>query len=138
MDLLNLFNYQVWIKINPGPLLPGSFRILAIIFGAFLVGAIISKKISRFESIDKTKKIAWKKVYSMLAWMGILGLIYLFFASEGIAILGMRVWFLVWIAGVVVWTVFIIRYIFIEIPAKEKSKSNRQHFEKYLPKKKKR
>lgn len=137
MDLLNLLNYQVWLDISPGPFLSGSFRVLTILFTVFLIGALIARRISQFETIDKLKKIAWRRVSSMLFWMGILGMIYLFFVFERVPIFSMRFWFLIWAAGVLVWLGFIVKYIKVDIPQKERELYNRWRFNKYLPKKKK-
>ncbi|MDD5043906.1 MAG: hypothetical protein PHD51_04635 [Patescibacteria group bacterium] len=137
MNLSNLLNYEIWFNTHPGPLLKSSLIALVVIFLVFMAGSVIIKKFSDFRWAGRIKKIIWRKISNMLGWLGILGLVYLFFAYEGVPVLGMRLWFLLWLIGLIVWLIFIIRYAVVKIPLKEKEQAEREHFEKYLPKKKK-
>lgn len=136
MDLSNLFSFKLWFNTNPGPLLSSSVNIVLGVFVLLLVLAIVAKIFSNGKNISKAKALFWNKLSHLFFWTDLVLLILLFFSREGVPILGMRLWYLVLFAVVLVWLGFIIRYAKVELPKQEELKKEREKFNKYLPKKK--
>lgn len=139
MNLVNLLKPSLWFNVNPGPLLPSSEKIIiAVIVIMLALAAAGSFFGKRKKDLDKVKAILARKLSRMFFWLGLILAILLFFAREGVPILGMRLWFLLLLLGAFVWLFFIARYAVAEIPKVEKLKKEKERFNKYLPKKKKR
>ena len=136
MDLRNLFNFKMWFNTDPGALLPGSIKILLVVFIVFIILMIAAQLISKSKKLSKIKAVIAQKISGALFWITLAFLIFFFFAQQGLPILGMRLWFFLIFIGGIIWFVFIIRYAVIEVPKKEKEKEERDRFQKYLPKKK--
>ncbi|MFH1611519.1 MAG: hypothetical protein ABIA83_02875 [Patescibacteria group bacterium] len=81
---------------------------------------------------------SYKYMAQMFMMMGILGLLWFFFAFEQIYFFGSRFWFLGWMLGVVVWAVWNIRYMKVKIPELKQQGSAKGETNKYIPRKKQR
>ncbi len=100
-----------------------------------LIGLIL-KMYGVKSGLEKYRKRAVQKAGSLLLTMGLAGLLFYLFTYERLPILSMRIWLVVWLAGVVLWIWSIYQFIKIEIPRVEALRQEREKLEKWLPKKK--
>jgi hypothetical protein len=47
--------------------------------------------------------------------------------------LGMRAWFAIWLLVHLVWLVFVLKFILLEVPKAKKEVARKREFQKYLP-----
>jgi hypothetical protein len=106
--------------------------ILAVLFGLFIVLGIISK-IRAAKIKDGLKIKGWRRLKNLFLTMGITGLVYLFFAWQGIALLAARFWLIIWLLVTLIWLGFIGRYLFWEVPKLRRNIEQKRKFEEYLP-----
>ena len=107
---------------------------LLIFFVILVVLSVVS-----FIFLKKSKKLPiaymWDSIYSWFLWVGIIGIILLFFRFEGIAYLSMRFLLLLWLIFFFLWGLYILwfgRKKYKEILKKFKNKKEK---EKYFKKK---
>ncbi|MCL5406986.1 MAG: hypothetical protein M1429_00595 [Patescibacteria group bacterium] len=113
------------------PTTVGFYKYLAIVFGLFILTALILIVKS------KRKEEIWKNLYvkiiNLLLFGGAFGLILIFFRYEGIPYLGSRLFLLILLLSLTFWTMTIVWYRFKILPYKIKEHQKRKAFEKYLP-----
>lgn len=119
------------------PVLPFNANILWLIFIICLL-AIAAGIVSTYLRRKKLKnnKLAlktWKKLGQWLYSFGVVGLILIFFKQQMTPYLGMRFWFVLWLLAWLIWLIFIVKYIVIEIPIIKREQIKKQELEKYLP-----
>ncbi|KKW36931.1 MAG: hypothetical protein UY81_C0009G0016 [Candidatus Giovannonibacteria bacterium GW2011_GWA2_53_7] len=131
-----LFHLDFWFGSNPTPLMSSSTQFFLIFFTLLLVLGVIVRIFwkKRFPDRDGREIIA--KLSLLLKTMGVLGLIWLFFAVEQITFFQGRSWFLVWIAGLLVWSVFVWKYVYRILPKERRRREDDLERRKYLPGKK--
>ncbi|KKW33970.1 MAG: hypothetical protein UY81_C0082G0003 [Candidatus Giovannonibacteria bacterium GW2011_GWA2_53_7] len=125
------FNLSHLFSLRPQAMQLRAVLMLAVIFGlALAVGlvAMVLKKKQRGLTVA-----GFNQLSSAGLTMGISGLLYLFFAWQGVALLGSRFWILVWVIITVIWSALIIRYFTVTIPKRIKENLKKQRFEKYIP-----
>ena len=131
-----LLTLGYWFSLNPTPFAPWAERALLVIFSVFLVAGIAVVIIKRRGKYEKPTRHAFDRVASLLSWMGLVGLLLWACAYERIPMLSMRALYVAWLAWVLVWAWFIVRYVWKEIPALEVRNRERMEREKWLPKRK--
>jgi membrane associated rhomboid family serine protease len=67
-------------------------------------------------------------------WMGIMGLILVFFTHELVYFFGARFWYLVWLVVAVWWLIAIIRHLTVVVPGQSASFAEKARIEKWIPK----
>ena len=93
--------------------------------------------VSKKRHTDYYVKETALKIARLFTTMGFLGLVWLFFAVEQVTFIQARYWMIVWMLGIVVWAVYIIRYVKIDIPKEREMHNQYQERSKYIPGKKK-
>ncbi|KKR48920.1 MAG: hypothetical protein UT86_C0002G0095 [Candidatus Magasanikbacteria bacterium GW2011_GWC2_40_17] len=131
-SIKNIFSLSYWFSQTP---LLGSaaFWVMLIIFGLFLLAAIILKVLSQSPHYDVFARRGLKKISRLLGWMGVWGLIIVFFRYEFTPILSRRFMLGLWIIGLVVWLVFIVKYFLKIVPKRMAEKLEKERLNKYLP-----
>jgi len=134
MDLIKpLLSFSYWFG-GALPFLPLVSRsIIILMSGLILVGVAIAIYLKFQKGMSKPIRRVWKRVATLCATMGAVGLVLYWFYYEGIPVLSMRFWYLVWI-GIVGWWKY---DIWIEYRRTLKSKvidKDRASYEKWLPK----
>ena len=126
------FNPSHLFSLRPPAMSLRAVLILSIIFGGLVVIGIIIKITSR-KLNDGIKIKAYRQVVDLCLTMGIIGLVYVFFAWQGVVILAGR--FILLILGViaVTWAFFILRYLKVRAPKLRKEIDQKRAFEKYMP-----
>jgi hypothetical protein len=110
---------------------PRAIIILAVGFGILILAAMVSKVLGRTN--DGLKARGYTKLVHLFTTIGILGYVYLFFAWQGVVLLGGRFWLLILGLVFVVWLGFIIKYFITEVPTKRQEIEKRRQIEKYIP-----
>ena len=131
-----LLDLNFWFDISPDPLLPQSFRVLQIIFVAFIAAGLAARVFGKLRKSDYLISQGTKKVSGPFLVMGVLGLLLLLMDFERVAFLASRFWYAVWFLGLLVWMVFAGISIGKKFPAHKRELEKRQKLEKWLPKKK--
>ena len=126
------FNPAHLFTLRPGVMRLRAIIILAVIFGVMITAGIIIKLI-RPKIKDGLKLKAYRRLFHLFLTMGIIGLVYLFFAWQGVALLAGRFWLIIMLVVVIIWLGFIAKYLFLEIPKLRKSINQKRDFEKYIP-----
>jgi len=126
------FNPSHLFSFRPSAMQPRAIIILAAVFGLLIILGIISRiKVNKTK--DGLKIKAWRRLFHLFLTVGILGLVYLFFAWQGIALLAGRFWLLVLGLVALVWGGFITKYLLLEVPKLRKDIEEKRKFEKYIP-----
>ncbi|MDP3889191.1 MAG: hypothetical protein Q8Q25_01455 [bacterium] len=133
----HLYDYHYWIAARPLPLSTRGISILLFVFASMIVFDIVlriiaKKKKRQWDSL--TKKVV-VRVHSYLNTMTVFGLILLFFAYQGIAVLGARYLLLLWGLGMLVWGLTIMHDIYVRNPGLRTAAIKKGEFTKYLRKK---
>lgn len=126
------FNPAHLFSLRPEAMSSRAAGILSIFFVALIILGILSKL--------KTKKVksgldanAWLQLYHLFLTIGIIGMFYTFFASQGVILLGARFWILIIGIVALVWGGFIIKYLKVDLPQKKNVIQKQQNFKKYIP-----
>lgn len=109
----------------------GLYWYLSIIFVVFILAALILIVVSKKK--DKIFKILYAKIINLLIFAGLVGLGLIFLRYEGIPYLGSRLFLLILLLTVIIWSIAIAWYRWKILPQKIKEEKKRQAFEKYLP-----
>ena len=126
------FNPSHIFTLRPDTMQPRALIILAVIFLLCIALAIISKIVAK-KTNDGLKLKAYRQVFSLFLTMGILGIVYLFFAWQAVTLLASRFWLLIWVVVVAVWLGFIAKYFFLDIPKTRTKIDKKKNFNKYIP-----
>ena len=117
--------------MRPGALSVGVFR-------AILVFVIILAVLTLFfYFLKKQKKFGfYKRILSRLNNLClanvIIGTFIIFFVYEQLPFLSMRIWFLLWLLGILVWLGFIVNSM-LKIPKLKKNQAEEENYQKYIP-----
>lgn len=106
--------------------------ILGIIFGAAIIaGVIIMVMAPKIK--DGLKIKALRRLVHLFETTGISGLVYLFFAWQGVALLAARLWLLIIALMFVIWLGFILKYLYLVVPKRRAEIDSKRKFQKYIP-----
>jgi NhaP-type Na+/H+ or K+/H+ antiporter len=130
----NLFTLNYWFDLTPGPLFQGVLSFLYIFFAVMIILGFASKAMVKKNQKNTPLRNIWSKFYFFLSTMGFLGLIVTFFRAKQVNFFGAPFWMLFWLIGLIVWLVFIIRYIKVKIPKIKEEIELKQEMDKYMPK----
>lgn len=115
------------------PITTNVFRIAVGIYILIFALAIIFSLLRKKQTITVSYRKAMQKLSTWCFSFSIVGLILMFFRHQLIPYLGMRVWSMIWFIICIVWMLYIIKYIFVNIPKQRKDLKIREEFEKYIP-----
>jgi hypothetical protein len=132
-DLLTL-NY--WFSLRVIPFTPAAERGLLVLFGIFTIVGIGTTLFLLKRKFAKPTKRALGKFASLLSWSGLFGLLLWLFTYQGVPVLSMRIFYIPWVLWVIWGFYSIYKYLWVEVPGKQKIYDERIEREKWLPKKK--
>ena len=135
-DLRPLFHPSYWLTLEPPAVYSGSGRTAVLVFLAMIVASVVIRRVYVSRAKDRPQAEVLRRVSSMLVWMGVVGCVLFFFSYEQIRMMGARFWYLIWLAGLVVWIAAIVRYAKRDVPNARKRDEDRRARDKYLPGKK--
>jgi small-conductance mechanosensitive channel len=131
--LKSFFTIRTLFNSRPAPIeAPGSV-ILVILFGVFLILALLSKIWQKKNKNDRLLYLAYQKFFYLFLTIGLIGLVYTWLAYEGIPFLSAKILLLVLILTFLVWLFIAVKYMLVTVPKIKKERKKREEFEKYLP-----
>lgn len=135
-DLRPLLHPSYWLTLEPPAVYSGSGRAYVLLFVGMLVASVVIRRFHVSRAKDRPQAEVFRRVASMLAWMGVVGGVLFFFSYEQIRMMGARFWYLVWLLGVAAWTAAIVRYAKRDVPNARMRDEERRARDKYLPNRK--
>lgn len=126
---------KYWFNVRPVPLGPSLVGGIFAFFGWFIIVTIILRVVAYgLKRQDPIKAGIFRRIASLLATTGLLGLMFLFFSYEQLPFLGMRFWFLFLFLGFTAWLLRIALYVVRDYPALKHERAEQQRLRRYLPK----
>ena len=130
----NLLKLSYWFNPSPGQWLEGNLKIVYAVFALLIVVGLIAWLFIGQNKDNKLMAKFWQRVKNAGFTVGIIGLALIFCRQQRIYFLSMPFLILLNAAGGIVWTYFIVRYIFKTVPKKKKELAEKKEKEKYFPK----
>ena len=131
--IVSFFRTEVLFNLRPAPLAGLGLKILVSGYGALIVLALVTGSVAKRRVADVSYNKGIKKIRNIFWTVGILGLVYTFFAYEGAVFLSARFWVVVLLAIMLVWFIFPLKYLLREIPVMKAEAQRKREVEKYLP-----
>ncbi len=125
----NFFTLKYWFTINPGPLNGLGFNILLVLVALFFVLAMVSFVIKQKKSLYRG---LISRIYELALSNFIIGLLFTFFYYENIPFFTARFWLLLWLIGIIIWALFIVKR-FKNINVNKDKLEQEELRKKYLP-----
>ncbi|MBI4262648.1 hypothetical protein HY624_03935 [Candidatus Uhrbacteria bacterium] len=132
-DIQPLLTLDFWFKLTPDPFLESSALLLRVLFWGMLALGIIARFAIAYFRKDKWKQKIAQRVSQVLLSMGVFGLFLFWFSYERFPFLSMRLWYLAWLAGAIVWFIALLLYVFRTVPAERHAQGEQKEKAKYLP-----
>ena len=126
-----------WLKLDylftnvMMPITPTVFRVVVGIYLLIFLLAIVFSILRR--RVDKLYRHLFRRLANWCFSFSMVSLILLFFRHQLIPYLGMRGWTMVWWMICAIWMIYILKYLFFDIPKQKKEQKVKEEFEKYLP-----
>lgn len=133
MDLRPLVQPSFWFDLTPVALAPFFERAFFVVFALFIIGGATLRIMGKNSKTDKYQRILVRKAARIAMSFGILGFVIYFFTFEEIQFFGARFWFLLWLVGLVVAVVRLVRFYKKEVPLLRHRDQSRVEANKYLP-----
>ncbi len=127
----NLLTFRYWFSLRPGQLIGLAGQALIIFVLALVVLTFIFWLIKSRNKKNIYSKF-WQACYYFSLSNAIIGLLLLFFNYEMAPFLSARFWFVLWLAVMVVWLVFIFKIIIV-IPKRKSELEKQKEYKKYIP-----
>jgi len=122
-----------WFDARPWAFQATAYKITIAVFLVSIILGIICLFFQKKYSSDKIILKVWVKLTHLTFSFGLVGLILTFFKKQKAPFLGMRFWFLAWAIICLVWFIYILKYLFIEIPKLREEKRKKEELRKYIP-----
>ena len=133
---MSLLSWSYWFSLQVSELMPVVKTALLAAFAALFVFGIAVGQIAKKKSGSMFWAEGGKRLSSFGVWMGVFGLLLIFFTHELVYFFGARFWFLVWLAIAVLWLISIIRYLLAVVPKQSAAFAEKARIDKWLPKSK--
>lgn len=139
IDWRLLTSVKFWFSIGWNPLQASTATIMTAVFGALFVAGVTVWAIgdSRARKRGEEYRITMAKLGVPGITVGLLGLLFTFSAYQQIAIFSARFWFIAIFLLFIIWEIFSIRYVIVEVPKKLAVRREELERMKYLPKRRK-
>lgn len=134
MTLPPLVSPSYWFSLTPPPIAPVFQYILLGIFTACFIGAIVVRLISMRAGLEKMTRRVLATTSNRLAVLFVFGAILFMLTYEGIYVLSMRAGYLLWVLLLAWYAWQTYKTVKIELPAMQQRRSERDAFNKWLPK----
>lgn len=130
--LISFFRLSHLFYLRPQPMVWRGLVVLIVINILLIaLGAIAFWAIPKTKDGLKVKGL--RRIMHLGLTMGILGLVYTFFAWQSVAFLSARFWILILVIVALVWGGFIARYFTTEVPKLRSKIEDKRKFDKYIP-----
>jgi len=131
--LLQLITLDKLFTLSPTPINKSTFIMLAGFFVGFVVIATIFFLLAKKNKKDYLLKKSYNNFAANFLTIGILGIIYAWFAYINVHAFSSRSFFILLMLVFLVWLGFILRFHLVKIPKVKKHREQKKDFEKYLP-----
>lgn len=137
MDFAKLFNLKYIFVSEPAPFHPLPNRMVLVLLIMLVLGLVVSWIVKRFKKNNLVLARAWSKFLNFFFTLALFGWFLYFCRQQGVYFLSRRFWFFLWLLGLLVWLVFILKYALFQASREKRVLDERKIFEKYLPRTKK-
>lgn len=128
-------DYRYWLNPYPVPIGPSLVAQIMAFFGFFLLAAIVLAGVAHaLRKRDALLASLLGRFAAPVAWTGVLGMLFLFFAYEQSPFLGMRFWFLFITGFFLVRLGYAVHYAVREFPRLRLERRDKAEFERWIPK----
>lgn len=131
--MINWFKFDYLFTNNLLPITTNVFRLAVGIYVLIFILAILLSILRKKDRFAKPYRRIMQKFSGWCFSFSIVGLILMFFRHQLIPYLGMRAWTMIWFVICAAWMIYILKYLFVNIPRQKKDLKIREEFEKYLP-----
>lgn len=132
IDFNKLVSIKRIFETTPSP--QGNYLYLTAFFGAAIIAGIIFKIVLAKNTSKYVR--AYRKFFGLLLFIGISGLVMVFFRWQSIPYIGSRFALLVVALISLVWLLQILIYRFVSLPKQFRLKLEKEKLKKYLPREK--
>ncbi|OGD56464.1 hypothetical protein A2V71_03725 [Candidatus Berkelbacteria bacterium RBG_13_40_8] len=133
IDFKKLFNLGYIFESSPASI--GLYKYLAILFSLMIIGAVVIFFFNRKDK-DNYKKLK-NNFFNLFLTTGIIGVVLIFLRWQEVPYLGSRAMLLILLVAFIIWSFLIGYYGFFVLPKEIIKIKEKEHFEKYLPHKRK-
>lgn len=131
--LKTLLNPSYIFSFNSADVSGPESKAIFIVFVVVLILGLVSRIVSSKKTSDRHIYELGNRIGIMLCTMGVLGIVLYFFSFENVYLFGARFWYILWIIGLVVWIVYLVRYFRITIPQMRVRDQLHAEQRKYFP-----
>ena len=132
-----LISLKFWFHVQAVPLVPWADRFVLFLMTTCLFGGIACSVASRMKTIEKERRRFLRRLALLLVWAAVAGFLLYAFTWQRVPILSMRFFYFAWLAGFGWWAWTILRHAFVVSPRLKAERAEREAYEKWLPKPKK-
>jgi len=125
----NLFTWNFWFATKPGALMPWAQKLF---IGFIVLLAILALLIAIKKKKGGIYRGLLKRLYGFFFGNALIGLILLFFNYELVPFFSARFWLGLWVIGMLIWLILILRNL-RSIPEKKRQSDQEKELKKYLP-----
>jgi hypothetical protein len=136
-DLRPLLSLGFWFNPIALPFVPLLGRFILGLMALSVVLGFACWAVSRYGVKDREQKHFLRRVSALSLWAGIVGFVLYGLNWQGVPILSMRIFWLVWLGAFGYWKYLIMRDYLVEMPKRKVAQAERSAYEKWLPKPKK-
>ncbi len=129
-----LLTWSYWFSLQARELLPNVKFALLAFFGVLAVFGYVASRFAKKKQGSLLAIEGAKRLASFGLWMGMTGLLLVFFTHELIYFFGARFWYLVWLAVAVWWAAAIGRALLVVVPGRSAAFAEKARLEKWIPK----
>lgn len=129
----NFFDPSAWFTLAPAQVGGVSGNIIFAVFLLLFVLGIVCRIVASHKADDRYCRDMGLRIGSLLITMGLLGVLLYFLSYERIRLFGSRFWYLLWLIGLIVWAIYLIRYARKVVPAMKHREIERIERRKYFP-----
>lgn len=134
MDFLKAIIYPSYWLTHQNPVPERWVYVLIVLFGLLALAGLTAALLSLRRAMIAPMRTLLKKSASFGLTMGIIGYCLLFFSVQRIAFFSVRLTYLLWAIGAVIWLYVVLHYAFKVLPKRIAERQEREQREKYLPK----
>lgn len=135
MKRMPLLSPAYWFNLTAVPFMPWFDLTLAIVCaGLFVIGIGLSIYAFWAKDLERSARKIYKRYAGLAATAGASGLLLWFFNSQGVPMLSMRVFWIVWFLIFAYWAYVIIQYQYKELPAQKIEREKKEALRKWWPK----
>ena len=128
------YDLMFWFDTRPVSFTPWANALLLWGMLAVLLAGIGVRVWLKKQTMDKMARRVYRRLSALLITAGLIGLLLYWLTWAAVPVLSMRFFYLVWLFSFALWGYFIWRYAAHELPALQAKWAEKEAYEKWLPK----